>query len=182
MAESLDEVKALARIYYESADKNSQSNEALAERHRAFARALEGVAQELEDLRVRTRPIPADYGDLSDLPPEVMAELSLTKADLLEQQIHNIIAAGAGREVDLDTVIIELWRRHRVHHSRRFLMNKLYRMASKTLIIGVEGRKGAYVVANASNTKPQASRTRPSFDDDLDDEPEQDEEDADVPF
>jgi hypothetical protein len=125
---------------------------------------LYAVSVELEDARKRLRPISSNYGDLSDLPEEVLAELSLTKVDELEQQLRDIITSGNGAEVGLDAVIIELYRRHKVVQPRRFIMNKLYRMAQKGLIEGVEGRKGVYVVPSIRRPQPAA------FDTDLDDD------------
>ncbi|MDZ7587726.1 MAG: hypothetical protein U5J78_00590 [Parasphingorhabdus sp.] len=72
-----------------------------------------------------------------------MAQLSPTKIDELEMQLRDIIAS-AYDTIDLDSAIIELYRRHKVVSERRFLMNKLYRMVQKELIESVEGKKGVY--------------------------------------
>lgn len=165
MPDALDSVKALAadmrRWAHEADNKGdmlrSQTNE-------KRASALEAVAHELESARKRLRPIPTSFGDLSDLPEEVIAQLSLTKVDELEQQLRDIIASGDGGEVGLDTTIIELYRRHKVVGERRFIMNKLYRMAQKGVISGVDGRKGVYYLP-----KPR-SPSKGGFADDLDDD------------
>jgi hypothetical protein len=135
----------------------------IARTQRQRAAMLDAVAAELEESRKRLRPLPSTYGDLSDLPEEVLAELNLTKVDELEQQLRDIVASGDGAEVGLDAIIIELYRRHKGIHPRRFIMNKLYRMAQKELIYSVEGRKGVYYVPKA---RPQPA----AFDTDLDDD------------
>lgn len=165
MADPLESVKTLATNYRSWAkDSEAEGQPLRASRQLATAENLEAVAREVEEARTRLRPVPASYGDLSDLPEEVLAELSLTRVDEMEQQLRDIIASGNGAEVGLDAVIIELYRRHKVVQPRRFVMNKLYRMAQKGLIEGVEGKKGAYKV-------PQQRRPQPSaFDTDLDDD------------
>jgi hypothetical protein len=163
MADNLESVKALAQSYRRWSAGNESDNPKLAERQLGHAVMLEAAALEMEDARRRLRPLPTTYGDLSDLPPEVLSELNLVKVDELEQQIRDIVAAADGAEVGLDPVIIELYRRHKVVHPRRFIMNKLYRMAQKGLLEAVEGRKGVYCI-------PRAASSDFGFSDDLDDD------------
>jgi hypothetical protein len=151
MADHLESIKALIKLYRDSADTSSVDNPDRSSKHIAYAEALESALREIEDSRARLVPVPASYGDLSDLPPEVMAQLNLTRIDELEAQLRDIVAS-ASDTIDLDSAIIELYRRHRVVHERRFLMNKLYRMAQKELIESVEGKKGVYRVPR----KPEA--------------------------
>lgn len=144
MPDALLAVKSLAADY-RRLSRNSEGEDATrAKRQALIADNLESVAHELEAARKRLLSVPTEYGDLSDLPPSVLAQLNLTKIDELEQQLRDIVAAADGQEVGLDTIIIELWRRHKVEQERRFIMNKLYRMAQKGLINSVEGRKGVY--------------------------------------
>jgi len=160
--DALDTVKAHVdslRRYAETKDDAA----ALIQRQRADA--LEAVVRELEDARKRLLPIPSDYGDLSDLPAEVIAQLNLTRIDELEQQMRDIVAAADGEEIGLDRIIIELYRRYRYVGERRFIMNKLYRMAQKGLINSVEGKKGVYYLP-----KPWATKSNSSWGDDLDDD------------
>jgi hypothetical protein len=104
--------------------------------------AIEGVISELENLRRITKPIPASYGDLSDLPAELVKELSGIKVDDLEEQLFTIIKSG--EEVDLDAILIELFRRFEVVQTRKFLQNKLWRMVQKGIVYSVPRRKGVY--------------------------------------
>lgn len=169
VADALDKVKALAADQRRLSEKNSDAAAAKAQAERA--EFLESVTNELETARKRLRPIPTSFGDLSDLPEEVIAQLSLTKVDELEQQLRDIVAAGDGNEVGLDAIIIELYRRHKVIQERRFIMNKLYRMAQKGTITSVEGKKGSYYVAQPWYARVfSAAPNKGGFADDLDDE------------
>lgn len=165
MPDHLESVKALARNYRSWAKDNLAEKPDIAKRQTSSAEALEKLISEVEDARYRLRPLSTEYGDISDLPPEVVANLNLTRVDELEQQLRDIVAAGDGKEVALDPIIIELWRRHKVSQPRRFIMNKLYRMAQKGLIQGVDGRKGVYLVP-----KKRAFGGPSPFDSDLDDD------------
>jgi hypothetical protein len=164
MPDHLDSVKAFARNIRASAVRNVEDNPDMAKRQMVNADAIDALVTEVAQARERLRPLSTEYGDISDLPPEVVAELNLTKIDELEQQLRDIVAAGDGAEVGLDPIIIELWRRHKVSHPRRFVMNKLYRMGAKGLIESVEGRKGVYMVPKRWTGRPSA------FDSDLDDD------------
>lgn len=166
MSDPLGKVKALAADMRRWArDFEEKGDNARAQINSTRAENIELVAHELEAARKRLRAIPTEYGDLSDLPSEVLAQLNLSKVDELEQQLRDIVAAANGREVGLDQIIIELYRRHKVVQERRFVMNKLYRMAQKGLVESVEGRKGVYYLP-----QQQGHSQRPSFDDDLDDD------------
>lgn len=164
MADHLESIKTLARNYRAWSSDNAAEKPDIAKRQLAVAESLDKIIAEVEDARYRLRPLSSEYGDISDLPPEVVAELNLSKVDELEQQLRDIVAAGDGAEVSLDPIIIELWRRHKVTHPRRFVMNKLYRMASKGLIESVKDRKGVYRVPKKS------AWGKSPFDSDLDDD------------
>lgn len=163
MPDYLDSVKAIAQIYRRAGESNDLEKPDLAKKQFAQAEALEQAVAELAANRTRLRSVSNALGDLSDLPPEVLAELSVTKLDELEQQMRDIVASGAD-EVGLDVVIVELYRRHKIVHPRRFVMNKLYRMAQKGLIYGVDGKKGVYTVVKPAGSRPSA------FFDDLNDD------------
>ncbi|MGH6650211.1 MAG: hypothetical protein ACREB7_03675 [Sphingopyxis sp.] len=178
MPDHLDSVKGYARLM----EKWKSEAEAKGEDKTAagFGIRLEGfraVIDELEHLRRITKPIPASYGDLSDLPAELIKELTGIKVDDLEQQIFTIIKSG-GDEVDLDAVLIELFRRFQVVQSRKFLQNKLWRMAQKEIIYSVPGRKGIYTATKPAEDDDDFSKligtapkpSGPPFDDDLDDD------------
>ncbi len=71
-----------------------------------------------------------DLADTSDLPPELLKELSNVQADELETQIFAILGTCGG-SADLDQLLIGLFRKFGTVHKRRFLQNKLWRMVRK---------------------------------------------------
>lgn len=146
MPDALDSVKALVADY-RRLSKNSEADDPVrAKRQGQVADNLELIAAELESARKRLRPLSSDFGDLSDLPEDVLQQLNLSKLDELDQQLRDIVASADGGEVGINQIIIELWRRHRTTRSRTFVMNKLYRMAQKGTITSAEGKKGVYFV------------------------------------
>ena len=167
MPDALDSVKALVADYRRFSEKSEAEDPARAKRQVQVADNLEMVVEELELARKRLRPLSSDFGDLSDLPEEVLQQLNLSKLDELDQQLRDIVASANGGEVAINQIIIELWRRHKVSKSRTYIMNKLYRMAQKDTITSVEGKKGVYCVP------VQWTNQTMSFADDLD---------ADIPF
>ncbi len=167
MPDALDSVKSLAAEYGRLSRDSEVDNPTRAKRQAQISSNLESVADELQAARQRLRPLSTDFGDLSDLPEEVMQQLNLTKVDELEQQLRDIVASGDGSEVGLDLMIIELWRRHKVSKSRTYVMNKLYRMAQKGTITSVEGKKGVYCVPKVFSG---TGFTGGGFADDLDDD------------
>lgn len=110
-------------------------------------------------------PIPKSLGDLSDLPDELVKELSAKRVDDLEEQILVVIRACGG-EANLDQVLVGLYRKYKVVQTRRYTQNKLYRMSQKELIYPLPGQRAAY------SLEPQAEEKKPpsTFDQDLDDE------------
>lgn len=170
MPDALDTVKALAADYRRFARDAEADNPVRSKAHAARADAVEAVAHELESARKRLRPLSTEYGDLSDLPPEVIEQLNLTKIDELEQQMRDIVAAADGAEMGLDQIIIELYRRHKVVQPRNFVMNKLYRMGKKGIVVAVEGKKGAYCLPSAKPASGWGSANKGGFADDLDDD------------
>ena len=99
---------------------------------------------------------PMNLTDVSDLPPELIRELNLP-TDKLESQIMALLQL-MGEPIDLDQILIGLYRRFGLIQKRRFLQNKLWRMVSKKQIYKGKDRKGVYAL---EPVKPQASeRTR----------------------
>jgi hypothetical protein len=170
MAQHSESVKALARNFRawgaSAQEKGDQSNSI---RHMRNAVALEETIAELERLERITQPIPASYGDLSDLPPSLLKELSGLRTDDREQQLYTIIGSADG-EVDLDAILIELWRRFEVEETRKFLQNKLWRMAQKGMIWTVPGKKGVYSATKPTDIVRKAKPQPTPFDTDLEDD------------
>lgn len=186
MPDHVDSVKQYVRLM-DGWRKDSvvKGDEARVQAYDERLAALRAVVEEVENFRRVTKPVPASYGDLSDLPAELVKELSGIKVDDLEQQLFTIIKTG-GEEVDLDAILIELFRRFQIVQTRKFLQNKLWRMAQKEVVFSVPGRKGVYTAAKprddfdalaATPTLPAAQShggwgapSKGGFDDDLDDD------------
>jgi len=96
---------------------------------------------------------PMNLTDVSDLPPELIRELNLP-TDKLESQIMALLRF-MGEPVDLDQILIGLYRRFGVIQKRRFLQNKLWRMVSKNQIYKGKNRKGVYAL---EPVKPHAGK------------------------
>lgn len=173
MSDPLDTILALAADYRRWSHTSDQNGDATkSSRQERNAVALEAVARELSLARKRLRPVSKEYGDLSDLPETVLAQLNLARVDELEHQLRDIVAAADGSQIGLDPIIIELYRRHRVVQERKFVMNKLYRMAQKGIIESVDGKKGVYHLPKAES-RDERKYKEPENSDDLD---------SDIPF
>ncbi len=175
MSDYLDSVNDILVLL----DDGKGLHEARGNRDRAieFAKHIQNLRAFIKDyeaMEAKTRPIPVANGDdLSDLPPELLKELSTTKTDDLETQIITIINAN-GSVADIDTILIHLFRRFEVVQTRRFLQNKLWRMAQKEIIWSVEGKKGTYTsipqTAAAEVTEDESLQNEDCDTSDFDDE------------
>ncbi|PHS77453.1 MAG: hypothetical protein COB56_03265 [Robiginitomaculum sp.] len=105
--------------------------------------AITELFNEVKHLRSITKPVPKTLGDLSDLPDELKAELSAIKTDDLEDQIFTIINA-AGGEANIDTILVELFRRFNLVQKRTYITNKLWRMTQKDGLLWAADGKGIY--------------------------------------
>ena len=83
---------------------------------------------------------------LSDLPAELLSELSASQVDVLERQILAVLEALGGGG-DLDEILIGLYRKFGVVQKRRFLQNKLWRMVRKGLTKKPKGARGLFRLA-----------------------------------
>lgn len=134
-------------------DRSIASADVDSKRFAAFTKERDALASfiaELKHLRSITRPIPQTLGDLSDLPDELKAELSAIKTDDLENQIFTIINA-AGGEANIDTILIELFRRFDVVQKRTYITNKLWRMTQKEGLIWAAEGKGYYTTTEPAS-------------------------------
>lgn len=143
MPDHIDSVKGFLRQYDKwKAEAEQKGDDRAVKMYEERAGWFNALIDEVEHFRRITKPIPASYGDLSDLPPELVKELTGIKVDDLEQQLFTIIRSDD--EVELDAILIELFRRFEIVQTRKFLQNKLWRMAQKEIIYSVPGRKGVY--------------------------------------
>lgn len=105
---------------------------------------LQSLIDEVEEYRAREMPIDTELGDISDLPPELVKELTLSTPSELEQRIIAIINSCDDKTANINTILVELYNRHKVIQKRRNMNNKLWRMISNKLIWSVNGEKGVY--------------------------------------
>lgn len=143
MDKGLDTLKLLNTMFTKWASDAADPSTA-----EVWSRHAEGVrvAQaELETLRRWAKPIPAKYGDLSDLPEELVNQLSGVKTDDLEDVIYTIVKSSQ-EPVELDQILIEIFRRTGKVEERRFINNKCYRMTSKGILAQVPKKKGLYII------------------------------------
>lgn len=141
MSEHIESVKRIAEYLRELSDKYAHANhEGPASKLFGFSSELEKAAEHILDLEDKTSALPPDLGNIHDLPPELLSELSVAKTDELEDQIVTVINAYGGT-ASLDQILVGLFRKFKVVQKRRFIQNKLYRMA---MVWSVDGRKGVY--------------------------------------
>jgi len=118
-------------------------------------------ATELEAF-LKNRPgvaMPVDAGDLADLPPELLSELSGSHADPLEAQIMAVLQDCGGR-ADLDQLLIGLYRKFETVQKRRFLQNKLWRMVRKGRLHKAGKARGMFALAADKERGRKARRRR----------------------
>lgn len=133
--------------------------------YRRFVNELEKLADFLDTQARRIDPLPADLGDISDLPPELRQELSLPQADELEERIHAVLVSYGGT-ADLDQILIGLYRRFGEVQKRRFVQNKLYRMSRKSMVFSVPHKRGTYTINRPEEYEEPDSPLFPDDDDD----------------
>lgn len=99
----------------------------------------------LIDLPVIDLPVAAKASsqDLSDLPPELLKELSGGAINGESEPIVEVIDARGGL-ASLDDILIDMYRKHGELNKRNILANRLYRLSKRGLIWIAPGRKGIY--------------------------------------
>jgi hypothetical protein len=103
-------------------------------------------------------PAAIDPTDLSDLPPDLLSELSVARADPLEAQIVSVLQACGG-SADLDQILIGLYRKFQTVQKRRPLQNKLWRMVRKGDLRKAKAERGIFSL-QASNGRARKDRRR----------------------
>ncbi len=141
MAESVESVKHVAAFIRGAAEKNPNPQRRVVLMQ--YADTVDAAANEIVELRGLTSALPPDLGNIHDLPPDLLEELSIAKADDLDSQLVTVINAYGG-EASLDQILVGLYRKFRVNQKRRFIQNKLYRME---MIWSIDGKKGVYTTS-----------------------------------
>ncbi|WP_421904287.1 hypothetical protein [Mameliella sp.] len=150
MPEHVESVNRIAAFFR---DQSKDAAPQWREKFDRYAVQLEAAKEELVRLYGLTSALPPDLGNVHDLPPELLEELSIAKSDELEDQLVTVINAYGG-EATLDQILVGLYRKFKISQKRRFIQNKLYRMA---MVWSVEGKKGVYTTTEPEDAPAQES-------------------------
>jgi hypothetical protein len=167
MSDPLETVKNRIMHGYEHAAKQcfEDGQHSKGEEFRDLANALAQTISELEQLRKASKPIPLFEGDdISDLPKELLAELSVTKTETIEDQVFQIVKSAGGKS-NIDTILVYLYRNYGEVQTRKYVQNKLWRMAQKEILWSVPGKKGWYTLEKPAEEEPNISTPEEDFDD-----------------
>lgn len=158
MPEHVESVNRIAAFFREQA---TTANPQWKDKFVNFAATMEAAKDELVRLYGLTTALPPDLGNVHDLPPELLEELSIAKSDELEDQLVTVINAYGG-EATLDQILVGLFRKFNISQKRRFIQNKLYRMS---MVWSVEGKKGVYTTTEPESApEPQMGYSAPRID------------------
>lgn len=149
MSASADAVKGIASTLRDIASRAKSAD--VRAHWLGNADVLEEAAAELIKLKGLTTSLPPDIGNIHDLPQEVLDELSITTSDETEDQLVTVINSYGGTAT-LDQILVGLYRKFTAAYKRRFLMNKLYRMAT---VWSVPGKKGVYTTEKPEIEEPE---------------------------
>ena len=120
------------------------------ERNKKDYDALVSILKDVEEFHARALPVDPELGDVSNLPPELVKELTLSTPSELEQRIISIIDGAPEKTTNINTILVELYKRHKVIQKRRNMQNKLWRMMDNKLIWSVPNEKGVYTTVKPS--------------------------------
>ena len=91
----------------------------------------------------KKNPLSLGWNELEDLPPELMAELSITDSDKLDYSIAELIEKSGG-VASLDRILVDIYKLTGEILKRTTLNARLYRMMQKGLVYSVPTKKGVY--------------------------------------
>ena len=143
VAEWHDQTEKLFRVLSEEADRTGNRESQLEMRRRL--REFTAVREFLQSMLNKQRGIGLELlpEDLDGLPPELVAELSISDSDQQEIEILKLIEAEGGA-ISLDLLLVRWYRAKGAIIKRKALTSRLYRMQQKGRIFAVEGTKGIY--------------------------------------
>ena len=142
MMESIEIVNKIAAGLQRYIDENPDNPDI--ERRKGEVSAINEITEYAKEQLSREKPVDSELGDLSDLPEELLKELSLTTPSKLEQRIEAIIRNSEDQTANINTILVELFRRHAIKQKRRSMNSKLWKMMEQKLIWSIEGKKGVY--------------------------------------
>jgi hypothetical protein len=84
-------------------------------------------------------------GDTSDLPPELLKHLNITKLDDVEERIISTLRTRYEGIASIDEILVGLYRDFQyIPEDRRTFASKLYRMCKAGHLESVSGKKGVF--------------------------------------
>lgn len=104
---------------------------------------------EMQSKRSHKKRLTVGWDEISDLPPELVSELSVSEADKTEFHVLKAIE-DAGGVASLDRILVDYYKETGEVMKRAALNNRLYRMMQKGLMYPVPGRKGIYSLEEMS--------------------------------
>ena len=127
---------------YEGNEKRQKRHIETASQFDELGGFLAGLADEGAAQSPRSR-LALSWDEVEDLPPELLAELSVGDGDKVEFQIMSVIEKLGG-VASLDRILVELWRATGEVFKRAAITNRLYRMGGKGMVQTLPGKKGVY--------------------------------------
>lgn len=103
---------------------------------------LKGSASE-KPLALKNNTLSLGWSELEDLPPELVAELSITDSDKLDYSIAELIEKSGG-VATLDRILVDIYKLTGEILKRQNLNARLYRMIQKGMVFSVPTKKGVY--------------------------------------
>lgn len=154
MPVEIEELKNIAS-YLDTQALTAESVTLEASEAAIIAKLISEIINEYQYLKKITTPLPADYGDISSLPSELIEQLSAARAEPYERELFAIVRT-AGQDIDLDRILIEIYRTTKRIDPRKLVMSRLYKMAQKGIIEAVAGKKGVYRLPKGGGIDEQA--------------------------
>lgn len=99
----------------------------------------------MEDKRSNPSALTLSWDEVEGLPPELLAELSISESDKTEFNIISILT-DLGGKASLDRLLFALFKQSGEVTKRGALNQRLYRMVQKEMIYSVPGKKGVYSI------------------------------------
>lgn len=131
------------------------------ERYQKWWMRASALAEYLHEQKKLEAPLSPELGDVSDLPAELLAELSAPQLDELERQIVTVLKACPDEVADLDQILVGLFRKFQILQKRRFVQNKLWRMSKKNLVWGIPNKRGHYTLGPLVDGPPETQEMLP---------------------
>lgn len=153
LAEKFGKQEYRKNLHTRSAEKFTQ----IAEDIKLALYYIEELEKSLEDLSkncIKKKPktgiqLSLRFEEVTDLPEEVLKELSLSDSDKTDYQIRSLMEQLGGI-ASLDRLIVGIYRETGEVIKRSTITSKLYRMVQRGIVYGVPGKKGVYSLEELS--------------------------------